>query len=85
MRTVGLFLGTIRLASVLSLADAAMAAELSAQRLRELESGTASLGYGEGMVLAKTYGLCPTCFARHFRAALARGGSLLDESVDDQG
>jgi hypothetical protein len=73
MRTVGRLLRTLRIAAGLSVDDAAVAGEVSALRLRELEAGIAELGYLEGLLLAKAYLMCPTCFSKHFRGAVARG------------
>ncbi len=83
MHPVGRLLRTLRIATGLSLTDAAVSTELREDRLRELESGFAPLGYGEGLVLAKTYLMCSTCFARHYRAAQARAGIHVEPPSDD--
>ena len=43
-------------------------------RLRDLEAGRTTLGYLEGIVMSKSYLLCPNCLARHFRSAVAHDG-----------
>jgi hypothetical protein len=53
-------------------ADAAIALEVSVGRVKELEAGRATLGYLEGLRLAKAYLLCPPCFRRSFEAAMER-------------
>jgi hypothetical protein len=58
--------------------DAAVSSEIAPQRLRDLEAGRATLGYGEALILARTYQLCGTCFAKHYRAAVARAGGYPD-------
>jgi hypothetical protein len=73
MLTPGRLLRLLRLAVGLSVDDAAVAADLSALRVRALEAGLTDLGYLEGLVLARSYQLCPNCFAKHFRAATVRG------------
>jgi hypothetical protein len=69
---VGRLLRLFRLAAGLRLEEAAVALEVTPARVRQVESGESSLAYLEGIVLAKAYMLCPTCFARHFRAAAAQ-------------
>jgi hypothetical protein len=53
-------------------------------RLRELEA-SGDLSYLEGIRIAKTFGLCPTCFKRHFEGAvevdLARSQGAPDRPV----
>lgn len=73
MRTVGRLLRLLRMAAGLSLDDAAIDAELTPARIRELEAGVGVLGYLEGATLAKAYLLCPSCLMKHLRAAAARG------------
>lgn len=85
MHPVGRLLRTLRIATGLSLIDAAVSTELREERLRELEGGISQLGYGEGLVLAKTYLLCSTCFARHYRAAQARAGIHVEPPADEAG
>jgi DNA-binding XRE family transcriptional regulator len=77
MRTVGRLLRALRMACGINLEDAAIAAEVTTLRLRQLEAGAASLEYLEGIRLAKSYLLCPTCFKRHFEGALER--AAIDE------
>lgn len=71
---VGRMLRTLRLASSLTVADAALSAELPQQRRRDLEAGRSALGFDEGLLLAKAYQLCTTCFIKHYRSAAARDG-----------
>jgi transcriptional regulator with XRE-family HTH domain len=66
--SVGRLLHRIRLAAGLSQADAAVAIEVPIQLIKELEAGRATLGYLEGLRLAKAYQLCPLCFRRAFEA-----------------
>lgn len=70
----GRLLRLFRFTAGLSLDSAASASSLPVARIRRLEAGAADLGYLEGLVLAKTYLLCPNCFARHFRSAAAHDG-----------
>lgn len=72
--SVGRLLRTLRLAAGLSQADVALAMEVPIRRVKELEAGRATLGYLEGLRLAKAYLLCPPCFRRAFEAALERQG-----------
>lgn len=72
--SVGRLLRRLRLAAGLSQADAALAIEITTRRLKDLETGRATLGYLEGLRLAKGYMLCPPCFRRTFEAALEREG-----------
>jgi len=72
--SVGRLLRRLRLAAGLSQADAALAVEVSLRRLKELERGATTLGYIEGLRLAKAYLLCPPCFRRAFEAAFEREG-----------
>jgi transcriptional regulator with XRE-family HTH domain len=72
--SVGRLLRRLRLAAGLSQEDAGIAIDVTIARLKDLESGRASLGYLEGLRLAKAYLLCPTCFRRTFEAALERDG-----------
>jgi len=76
----GRMLRLLRLAADLDVDVAAQLSETTSSRLRALERGSAELGYLEGLLLAKAYLLCPTCFARHFRAAV-RGDSV-DRTLD---
>ncbi len=78
---VGRLLRTLRLAAGLSQEDAAIAIEVPIRRVKDLEAGRETLGYLEGLRLAKAYLLCPTCFRRAFEAALDRQG--LDAPVAD--
>jgi|GEM_PF-6520200 len=68
----------LRLAAGHSVDDASVAADMPAPRIRDLEAGRATLGYLEGILLAKAYFLCPNCFSRHFRTAAARDSVALD-------
>jgi hypothetical protein len=74
----------LRLAAGHSVDDASVAADMSAPRIRELEAGRATLGYLEGILLAKAYFLCPNCFSRHFRTAAARD-AVAHEGVGTSG
>lgn len=84
MHTVGRLLRTLRLAAGLTVTDAAVEAGVTEDRIRSLEAGLLALGYGDGITLAKAYLLCPTCFARHFRGAIARDGVLEERSDEDR-
>lgn len=81
--SAGRLLRRLRLAAGLSQADAALAIEVSLWRLKELETGRATLGYLEGLRLAKAYFLCPPCFRRAFEAALEREGLDVPDPADD--
>ncbi|HLX33818.1 MAG TPA: helix-turn-helix transcriptional regulator [Candidatus Limnocylindrales bacterium] len=72
MTAVARLLRTLRWSAGLSIDDAAVAMEATPGRIRALERGEATLEYLDGLALAKAYLLCPTCFAKHFRAAMAR-------------
>ena len=71
-RSVGRLLRVLRLLSAMTITDAAVESGLAVPRLRRLETGREVLGYADALALLKVYGLCATCFARHFRAAQAR-------------
>jgi hypothetical protein len=75
MSAVGRLLRTLRLATRLSVDEAAVVAALSPGRLRELEIGR-DLSYLEGLRIAKAYLLCPSCFKRHFEGAIERDMAL---------
>jgi hypothetical protein len=62
----------VRLARSMSRDDAAVAADITSARLRDLERGTANLEYLEGHRLAKAYSLCPNCFRRAIEDVLER-------------
>lgn len=79
MTTVGRLLRIQRLGAGMSVDDAAAAGELSPVRVRALEAGLAELGYLEGLLLAKAYLLCPTCFSKQFRRAATRDESASHE------
>lgn len=71
MSTVGRLLRTLRLATRLTVDEAAVVSAMAPDRLRELETGR-DLSYLEGLRIAKAYLLCPTCFRRHFEGAVER-------------
>ena len=75
MRTVARLLRTLRIAAGLSVDAAGVETAINVDRLRQLGSGLAALEYLEGMSVAKAYMLCPNCFAKHVRAAVARDRS----------
>lgn len=81
IREVGRILRLLRLAGGQSRESAAIAAELTVERLRLLESGAARLEYVEALRLAKAYLLCPTCFRREFEAPLDREGAAQPTAV----
>src|SRR4051812_21559422 len=72
MTEIGRLLQTLRRAGGLTREQAASAADCLPARIRDLESGRASLEYLEAMRLTKAYLLCPTCFRRLFDCALDR-------------
>ena len=76
LRTAGRQLRSLRLAADLSVEEAAIAAQSTVLRIRDLEAGAADLLYLEGLTLAKAYLMCATCFSKHFRLAAVRGGAL---------
>jgi hypothetical protein len=69
---VGRLLRRLRVAVGASVLDTALALECRPKRIRDLEAGRSTLGYLEGLRLAKFLGLCPQCFRRHVEAAAAR-------------
>ncbi len=72
MQGVAQLLATLRTARGLTIEDAAGGADMPAARLRRLERGTSTLGYLEGIRLAKALDLCPNCFRRFLEAAAER-------------
>lgn len=75
MSAVGRLLRTLRLASRLTVDEAAVVSAMAPDRLRELETGQ-DLSYLEGLRIAKAYLLCPSCFKRHFEGAVERDMAL---------
>lgn len=75
MTAVARLLRTLRLASRLSVDEAAVIAAMAPERVRELEKGR-DLTYLEGLRVAKAYLLCPSCFKRHFEGAVDRDMAL---------
>jgi hypothetical protein len=71
--TIGRLLRILRHGAGLTLEEAAIQGEVGMRRIRDLESGAADLNYLDGLLLAKAYLLCPTCFAKHVRRAASRG------------
>lgn len=72
MTQVGRLLRILRQAAGMSREQAAIALECGPRRIRDLETGGASLEYLEGLRLAKAYLLCPQCFRRQFESAIDR-------------
>lgn len=83
LRTAGRQLRSLRLAADLSVEEAAIAAQSTVLRIRELEAGAADLLYLEGLTLAKAYLMCASCFSKHFRLATARSEALENREETD--